>query len=1015
MNRLTHLLALSAFAFISSSAHSQTPPVATSTPKVYKTPVFPPIPQADLAAISAALPTKAAAEPKKPHKVLVFWRAEGFVHPSIPYGVEAVKQLGEKTGAFTTQSSDEMAVFDPESLKQFDTVVFVNTTQLHFDNPVHRKALLDFVASGKGVVGIHAASDNFPNWPEGQELMGGLFHGHPWHAGDLVAVKLDDPLHPLNKGFNNQGFRLKEEIYQITGPYSREKQRELLSLDMSKPENLQKTVDKDGKPLLDKGGKPAIVRTDNDFPISWIKKEGEGRVFYTSLGHNKDIFFVPQILKHYLDGIQYALGDLPADDIPTASLKTPPVPALPPQGSLETLQKVQATPEPPKPKNTPAALPPKSALRGHPASHPCALSNAATTPTPSDLSQGSVEDSFKDLPKYNYGDSTQSLFSVLEAIRRGTPELRSQYEPKLVSILADSSATAASRQTICRWLGWMGGEDAVPVLAKLAQAASDDTKNEEAITGAFALRALATIPHKSADQALVDLLSSGSEARRVGVMNAIRIRGNENAIPELSKLAGMKSPVLSAAAFQTLASYTSFVALEAIIKVKPKSDNTSLRDSSIIDSASKLLSKGAELHKNEVEKLDSIAGSDDPYLLRLSAARLLLSANLGDAMTKAIGMLKSDDYRLRQGAAEAIAEFATPAQLAGAPWGASADVWVVFLKSLSQKANPSYLPVFENALGNVDESVRLAALAGIARCGSAKSLGELTPLLSDTNAPVAQAAKSAIARLKGDDVSAQLITLEASSKPAVAAILLSVMADRQDHKALDSAIAAMGSNDAALQSAGCEALSRLATFGDLGKCMTLISSVKGRNAENFQKAVVRAAIFDPSPSSAATQIVASFDQGDESQKEILINVLARLEVKEANDKLASILNSQDVEQRKQAIRALSAARSSASMSLLPTIAGNGQTNSEKILALKGYIDTIAALDLTMNDRIKAYLTAWKLASRDEEKSAIKAAVLKIPAKKMPNSSETKELLQEINPTATATPAPGGTQKTAPNH
>lgn len=63
-------------------------------------------------------------------------------------------------------------MFDPATLKQFDGVVFVSTTQLKFDNPAHRKALVDFVVSGKGVVGIHAASDNFPTWPEGQELMG---------------------------------------------------------------------------------------------------------------------------------------------------------------------------------------------------------------------------------------------------------------------------------------------------------------------------------------------------------------------------------------------------------------------------------------------------------------------------------------------------------------------------------------------------------------------------------------------------------------------------------------------------------------------------------------------------------------------------------------------------------------------------------------------------------------------------------------------------------------------------
>jgi HEAT repeat protein len=559
----------------------------------------------------------------------------------------------------------------------------------------------------------------------------------------------------------------------------------------------------------------------------------------------------------------------------------------------------------------------------------------------------------------------------------------------------------------------MGSEDAVPVLTQLAELAADASKNTAGVTGSFAVRALATIPTKLADQALLDLLASGSEEHRLAVMSAIGIRGTSAAIPELSKLAAMKSPAVSEAAFQTLASFHSVQALNAILKVKAKGVNEELKDEAVINASSGLLNgKGKSLPDAVADKLVSIAGSGDAPSVRLSALRVLLSGDVPSGFQKAIELLKNEDYRLRDGAAEALAELATPEKLNGISWSETSDAQVVFLKAIGQKGDSSYLPLFQNALSSPDSNVRIASIAGVSRSGDVKSLDTLAPLLSDSNLPVVQAAKSAIAGLKGNDVSSQLIVLESGSKPAVAAILLSVLADRQEHKAIDQAITAVSSSDPALQSAGCEALSRLAASGDLGKCLTLVSSVKGRNAENFQKAIVRAAIFDPSPSSSATQVVAAFDQGDASQKEILINVLARLEVKEANDKLAAILNSQDVDQRKQAIRALSSARSATSLALLPVIAGNGQSNSEKILALKGYIDTIEALsDLSNNDRFMAYLTAWKLASRDEEKSAIRAAVKKVPEKKIPKSEEAKELIQQINapPTPTPAPAPTGTQ------
>jgi type 1 glutamine amidotransferase len=62
-----------------------------------------------------------------------------------------------------------------------------------------------------------------------------------------------------------------------------------------------------------------IKREDGDFAISWIKPFGAGRVFYCSLGHNLHVLRNEAVLAHYLAGIQYALGDLEADDTPSNS------------------------------------------------------------------------------------------------------------------------------------------------------------------------------------------------------------------------------------------------------------------------------------------------------------------------------------------------------------------------------------------------------------------------------------------------------------------------------------------------------------------------------------------------------------------------------------------------------------------------------------------------------------------------------------------------------------------------
>lgn len=277
--------------------------------------------------IKAALPEKC--EPAaSTRKLLVFYLAEGFVHSSILFGNECLKSMGAKTGAFAPTFTTNKTDFTAENLKQYDGILFNNTTSLKLDD-AQRKAIVDFVNSGKGMMGIHSASDNFGCCPELSDMIGGQFDGHPWGSGgwntkgvpaDQLppgvqpgqpgpwAFKLDDPEHPVNRGFGGKGFYLVDEIYQIKGKYAHDNCRELISLDMSNPVNFK--VNTNG-----------FHRKDMDFPVAWIKKIGGGRVFYCSLGHREDIFFNKAVVQHYLDGIQYALGDFKADDRPTAEVK----------------------------------------------------------------------------------------------------------------------------------------------------------------------------------------------------------------------------------------------------------------------------------------------------------------------------------------------------------------------------------------------------------------------------------------------------------------------------------------------------------------------------------------------------------------------------------------------------------------------------------------------------------------------------------------------------------------------
>ena len=114
--------------------------------------------------IEKAMPRRATVRTRSPRKLLVFWRCEGFFHTSIPVVNKALEIMGKKTGAFDVVITDDYSVFTAQKLKQFDAVCLNNTTGLKFnpkETPERCKALMDFVKNGKGIVGVHAATDNF--------------------------------------------------------------------------------------------------------------------------------------------------------------------------------------------------------------------------------------------------------------------------------------------------------------------------------------------------------------------------------------------------------------------------------------------------------------------------------------------------------------------------------------------------------------------------------------------------------------------------------------------------------------------------------------------------------------------------------------------------------------------------------------------------------------------------------------------------------------------------------------
>lgn len=262
----------------------------------------------------------ARAAAKKKQKILYFTRSVGFQHSPVArqgnelsFSEKLLMEHGAKHGVEVVCSKDG-SIFDGD-LAQFDCFAFYtcgDLTKPSIDKspPMTlegKKRLLDAVAAGKGFVGFHSASDTFHSkgsaWENQKELdpyiamLGGEFivHGRQQKAKMRVA----SPRFPGMEGVND--FVINEEWYAL------------------------KNFAKDLHVILiqETQGMVDACYQRPPYPATWARKHGQGRVFFTSLGHREDVWTNPICQQIITGGFNWALGNVEADVSPNIEKVTP--------------------------------------------------------------------------------------------------------------------------------------------------------------------------------------------------------------------------------------------------------------------------------------------------------------------------------------------------------------------------------------------------------------------------------------------------------------------------------------------------------------------------------------------------------------------------------------------------------------------------------------------------------------------------------------------------------------------
>jgi type 1 glutamine amidotransferase len=235
-----------------------------------------------------------AQQPKR-KKLLAIGMSEGFQHDAISHALATIERLGQQSGLWDTYIRTDTQLLtkkklgnNAKNIDYFDAVMFYTTLELPMDDE-QKASLMSFVKDdGKGFLGTHSATDTFYKWPEYGEMIGGYFNDHPWHQ--KVRVVVEDRDFPATKHFP-QSFEITDEIYQFKD-YSRDRVRVLMSLD---PDSVDLT-------------KKNVHRQDKDFAVTWARDFGKGRVFYSSLGHEEQVWDRADIQQMWVEAVKWAMG-----------------------------------------------------------------------------------------------------------------------------------------------------------------------------------------------------------------------------------------------------------------------------------------------------------------------------------------------------------------------------------------------------------------------------------------------------------------------------------------------------------------------------------------------------------------------------------------------------------------------------------------------------------------------------------------------------------------------------------
>ena len=582
----------------------------------------------------------------------------------------------------------------------------------------------------------------------------------------------------------------------------------------------------------------------------------------------------------------------------------------------------------------------------------------------------SLSADYQAIESYDFGSSREALAKIEAEIRTMPKNMYPQIEAQLIEALNASDSSVGAKQFCCRMLRRVGSARSVPALAGLL------ADPEMSHMARFALQLM---PAPEAGAALREAVNELDGDLRTGVIGTLGLRGERKAIATLAPLVGANDRQTAQAAIRALGRIGGARSAKALHEAKVLRALRTERDDALLMCADSLTAENKSRQAMRIYR--ALSGPEYTTWIRIAAYQGLIKAQPEEAGTIILSLLRDKDLHMQRAAGKFIAQIpgtAMTKSLAQQLETLEPEAQALLLSALETREDKTAAPFVQKAASSDNAEVQVAALKALGILGSSEHVAFLARA-STMNNVQGKTAQDSLKRITGAGVTEALVKQCQSDSPAPLRVsVIDVLVSRHEIGAAPALCQVAKDSNAQVRHAAYRGLGALAGTQEVPAMVSLLlaaNSASDRSAleRGLVSVIGRADKVDAAP------ILKGLTQADNEAKSNLLAVLPVIGTDQALAAVRSLLNSQDVTLRKNAIRTLSKWPNGKPLEDLLEIARNESDSVQQILALRGYIQL---LEVPANRRtaktVECLTQALAVAKRTEEKQMILAALPKYP-------------------------------------